>query len=64
MPQIRVFSSDHIELKPCHMERANNLVRSNKAFFFTLDDSEIIVVIKKCSKQVSEQVLKQEDKPV
>lgn len=61
MPQIRVFSSDNIELKPCHTERALNLVRSNKAFFSALDNTETIIVIKKPSEQALEQVLEQED---
>lgn len=52
VPKFRVFSSDNIELAPCHPDRAFGLVRKNKAYFVSTPDQETILVINRSSEQI------------
>lgn len=46
MPLIKVFSANQIELAPCNIERANSLVRKNKACFIVTNGQRAIVINK------------------
>ena len=43
---IKVFSPDSTELAPCNIERANSLVRKNKACFVVTNGQRAIVINK------------------
>ena len=55
MPKIRVFSSDNIELAPCNLDRAHNLIDKDKAYFALINNDELVLVIKKSSEEAVEQ---------
>lgn len=53
MPKLRVFSSDNIELAPCHSDRAYSLVRKNKAYFVITPEQETILILNKSFEQTA-----------